>query len=98
MLVNTQTYHGFGRILQYQGGRDSGNAYIYEGWFINGLAQGIGRKIYQDGMIYEGHFRFGLENGEGERDFVVTHAENELEKVHVQEKGTFAFGIFSKEH
>ena len=70
VLINSQTYHGFGRILQYQGGKDSGNAYIYEGWFINGLPQGIGRKVYQDGTIYEGQFRFGLENGEGERDIV----------------------------
>jgi hypothetical protein len=64
-LVNTQSFHGFGRMLQYVGGVDSGHAYVYEGWFINGLSEGVGRKISQDGTIYTGTFRFGMENGEG---------------------------------
>ena len=37
VLVTSQNFHGFGRILQYQGGKDSGQAYVYEGWFVNGL-------------------------------------------------------------
>ena len=45
VLVTSQNFHGFGRVLQYQGGKDSGQAYVYEGWFVNGLAQGYGRKL-----------------------------------------------------
>ena len=54
-------------MLQYIGGVDSGHAYVYEGWFINGLPEGVGRKVNQDGTVYTGTFRFGLENGEGVR-------------------------------
>jgi len=65
VLTKNQTFHGFGRILQYQGGPNSGNAYVYEGWFVNGLPHGFGRKISEDGSHFEGNFMFGLENGVG---------------------------------
>lgn len=65
VLLKNQAFHGFGRILQYQGGPYSGNAYVYEGWFINGLPHGYGRKVSEDGTLFEGNFMFGLENGLG---------------------------------
>jgi hypothetical protein len=96
-LVNSQNFHGFGRILQYQDGKDSGNAYVYEGWFINGLPQGYGRKIDQDGCTYHGQFRFGLENGQGIRTFQKNDGDNEHIKVKQKQKGRFAFGIFQSQ-
>lgn len=65
VLTKNQVFHGFGRLLQYQGGPNSGNAYVYEGWFINGLPHGYGRKINEDASRFEGNFLFGLENGVG---------------------------------
>lgn len=92
-MVNTQSFHGFGRMLQYVGGVDSGHAYVYEGWFINGLPEGVGRKVSQDGTIYTGKFRFGLENGEGVK---IRKTEGEVETQRITESGEFAFGIFSR--
>ena len=80
-MAHSQNFHGFGRILQFQDGKESGNAYVYEGWFINGLPQGFGRRIDQDGCTYIGQFRFGLENGNGVRVFQKNDGENETEKV-----------------
>jgi hypothetical protein len=94
VLLNSQNFHGFGRILQYIGGPDSGNAYIYEGWFINGLPEGMGRKISEDGTIYYGKFRFGLENGEGTKTL---KTDGEVENQIISQTGEFAFGIFCKE-
>ena len=66
---------------------------MYEGWFINGLAEGVGRKVSQDGTVYTGKFKFGLENGEGVK---VLKTEGEVETQKIVEEGEFAFGIFSK--
>ena len=94
--MNTQNFHGFGRILQYIGGKDSGNAYVYEGWFINGLPQGMGQKVLQNGSVYLGEFRFGLENGQGEMIFSEAGLD-EVEKKEIHQKGNFHFGIYDKE-
>ena len=78
VIVNTQNFHGFGRIMQWLGGQDNtGNCYVYEGWFINGLPQGWGRKIEYDGTSFIGKFRFGLEDGEGVRVFKEQDEEHE---------------------
>lgn len=84
VLVTSQNFHGFGRVLQYQGGKDSGQSYVYEGWFVNGLAQGYGRKIQQDGTFYEGQLRFGLEHGEGERVSWKASKEDEHQVIEVR--------------
>merc|ERR1739848_850214 len=39
---------------------------IYEGEFIMGFAQGIGKYVNRDGFIYTGEFRSGLKHGCGE--------------------------------
>jgi hypothetical protein len=54
VLINTQNFHGFGRLLQFLGAKESGSTFVYEGWFINGLPHGFGRKIWEDGSHYEG--------------------------------------------
>jgi hypothetical protein len=95
-LLNSQNFHGFGRILQYQDGKDSGNAYVYEGWFINGLPQGWGRKTLQNGAVYLGQFRFGLENGDGMRVTKSTDTENESVIQEKKQDGKFAFGIYAQ--
>ena len=79
--------------MRYVGGEDSNAAYVYEGWFINGLPQGYGRKIESDGTFYNGKFRFGLENGEGERRTKRAEGEDN-EASELIEKGIFAFGMF----
>ena len=95
VLVNSQNFHGFGRILQYQDGKDSGNAYVYEGWFINGLPQGWGRKICQDGTVYLGQFRFGLENGKGIKVTKSIDTDNESEIQEKRQDGQCTYGIYA---
>lgn len=83
--------------MRYIGGIDSGDAYVYEGWFVNGLPQGHGRKIDMDGTIYTGKFKFGLEDGEGHRISKRMNTQLKCEEVVSNEKGLFAFGMFQKE-
>ena len=81
--------------MRHVGGEDSDAAYMIEGWFINGLPQGYGRKIESDGTLYNGKFRFGLENGEGERRIKRAGGED-TEASEVIEKGIFAFGTLQR--
>ena len=48
-------------------GEHEESSFMYEGWFVNGLPQGFGRKIHFDGTVYTGEFKLGLEDGEGEK-------------------------------
>lgn len=98
VIVNTQNFHGFGRLFHYGGGTDMTNAYVYEGWFINGLPQGMGRKVLFEGTVYIGKFRFGLEHGDGIRHSKTSDEENEHESVELNERGLFHFGLFKREN
>ena len=53
VLLNSQNFHGFGRLSMSKRS-ESESAFVYEGWFVNGLPQGFGRKVYEDGSVYEG--------------------------------------------
>ena len=64
--MNTSIFQGFGRLYKYLGSRDGDNSFIYEGWFVNGLPQGFGRKVLEDGSYeYIGEFKLGMEDGKG---------------------------------
>ena len=50
-----------------------GNVYIYSGELTNGLPNGYGKAIYNDGSIYEGNFSNGLRHGKGKMTYPDGH-------------------------
>lgn len=97
-------YHGQGRLTR--------PGYVYEGQFMDSLANGRGKEVLESGEQYEGEFARGVREGSGTLRVVTAdgtvaqykgafkdgymHGEGELSAGKAQFAGEFNLGVFVK--